>query len=344
MKAVVLTGIEKIELCEEPQPRIEGRGDVLVKVEQVGICGSDVHYYKTGRIGSQVVRYPYKVGHECSGTVAAAGSGVRQVRVGDRVAVDPAMPCHQCDQCRLGRENTCRNLKFLGTPGQAQGCLCEYIVMPQESLFAIPEQVSLAEAVICEPLSVAIYAVRQAGMPAAANAAILGSGPVGLCVAMAARAQRAGSIYMTDRVAERVKIAGKTGASWAGNPDQQDIVKEILRLCPLGLDCVYECAGQQETLDQAVQLLRPGGKLLIIGIPGTERVTFLIDTIRRKEITIVNIRRQNKCVQRAIELIASGQAQVNFMMTHRFGPQQSKEAFELVAGYRDGVVKALIEL
>jgi len=344
MKAQVLTGLREMELRDVPEPTIEKDTDVLLRVEMIGVCGSDVHYYETGRIGSQVVQYPYLVGHECAGKVKQIGSAVTRVKAGDVVAVDPAISCCQCDQCKAGRPHTCRKLKFLGCPGQVDGCFCEYIVMPQRCCYPIGDSISSEQAVLSEPFAIGVYAVEQARPNGDAKQAILGAGPIGLSCLVAAKTHGCEAIYMTDKIAERVDIAKKAGAVWAGNPDRQDIVKEILEQQPLGLDVVYECAGQQETLDEAVELLRPGGKLMLIGIPRDERVSFVIDRMRRKELSLINVRRQNECTQTAIDLIASGKANVDFMVTHRFGFEQTKEAFEMVANYQDGVVKALIRV
>jgi len=344
MKAVALTGIRQMEAMDVPEPRIKKDSDVLLKVEMVGVCGSDVHYYETGRIGSEVVEYPFIGGHECAATVNAVGSSVTRVKVGDRVAVEPAIVCHNCDQCKQGRENTCLNVKFLGCPGQMEGCLCEYIIMPEDCCFPVGDKLTLAQAVLCEPLAIAVYAVKQARLRESADIAILGAGPIGLSCLIAAKAENAQTCYVTEKVKERVEVAGNSGATWVGNPNEQDIVREILKRQPAGMDVVFECAGQQETLDQAVELLKPGGKLMLIGIPRIERISFVIDKMRRKEITLVNVRRQNKCTQSCIDLIASGKINVDFMATHRFRLEQTQKAFDMVAGYRDGVVKAMIEL
>ncbi len=344
MKAIVLTGIRRMKITNVPEPTIKKDDDVLLKVEVVGVCGSDVHYYETGRIGSQIVEYPFIVGHECTATVKAVGRGVTRVKVGDEVVVDPAASCNECDQCRQGRENTCRRLRFLGTPGQGNGCLCEYIVMPQGSCYPTKGAITLEQGVLCEPFAIGVYSVKQAQMPKKATVAILGAGPIGLSCMVSARAENASACYVTEKVKERIEVAKKNGATWVGNPDKEDIVSEILRRQPVGMDVVYECAGQQETIDQAIELLKPGGKLMLIGIPRLERVSFTIDKIRRKEIIIVNVRRQNNCTQRAIDLIANGKISVDFMITHRFKLEQTQQAFDMVGGYRDGVVKALIKL
>ncbi len=343
MRAVLLTGVRQMELAEVPQPNIQSDTDVLLKIEKVGVCGSDVHYYETGRIGSQVVDYPFIVGHECSATVADVGKAVTRLKAGDRVVVEPAVSCHSCDQCKAGRENTCRNLRFLGTPGQLAGCLCEYIVMPQQCCFPVDGTITLEQGALCEPLAIAVYAVNQAHLPRGADVAVLGAGPIGLSCLVTAAAQGARTCYVTDKIDERIEAAKKAGAGWVGNPLTQDVVEEILRRQPVGMDVVFECAGQQETLDQCVELLRPGGRLMLIGIPRAERVSFVIDRMRRKEITLVNVRRQNGCTQAAIDIVASGRVDVDFMVTHRFGFEQTQRAFDLVAGYRDGVVKALID-
>ncbi|MHC4527086.1 MAG: zinc-dependent alcohol dehydrogenase, partial [Planctomycetota bacterium] len=327
MKAALLTGVRQMQVREVPEPRIQKDDDVLLKIEMVGICGSDVHFYETGQIGSEQVKFPFIIGHECAATVKEVGRGVSRVKVGDRVAVEPAVICHDCDQCRAGRENTCRNLNFLGTPGQLDGCLCNYIVMPEDCCFIVGEQMSIAEAVLCEPLAIAVYAVRQAQLPVGSDIAILGSGPIGLSCLVSARAEDANACYMTEKVNERVEVARAAGASWVGNPNKEDVVEAILERQPAGMDVVFECAGQQETIDQAVDLLKPGGKLMLIGIPRIERISFVIDKLRRKEITVVDVRRQNKCAQAAVDAVASGRMPVAFMATHTFKLEQAHEAF-----------------
>lgn len=346
MKAIVLTGLRQMGAAEVPDPTIEKDTDVLLKVERVGVCGSDVHYYETGRVGDQVVEYPFIIGHECSATVQAVGRSVKRVKVGEPVVVDPAAPCGKCDQCRMGRENTCSALRFLGTPGQGGGCLCEYLVMPEECCFPTDGRITLDQAALCEPLSIGAYAVKRAGILDNASVGILGAGPIGLSVLASSKAENARSFYVTDKIDARLDAAKTVGVDWVGNPDRDDIVGQIVGsgVGRHGLDVVFECCGQQDAFDQAVEILRPGGKLVLVGIPRQERVSFLCDKMRRKEIDLLNIRRQNQCVQAAMDLIADGRAQVNYMITHRFGFERTVEAFELVAAYGDGVIKAMIEL
>ncbi len=194
MKAVALTGIGRMEVIELARPVIRNDTDVLLKMAMVGVCGSDIHYFVDGRIGSQVVQYPFVVGHECAAVVAETGKAVRDVRVGQRVVVEPAMPCHQCDQCRAGRENTCRKLRFLGCPGQVDGWMAVYMTMPQEC--CIPaDQLTFERGVLCEPFAIGVYAVKQSGMAGGMKAAILGAGPIGLSCLAAARHAGGSDIY-----------------------------------------------------------------------------------------------------------------------------------------------------
>ena len=342
MKAAVLTGIRQMEVRDVPDPVIKKDTDVLLKMEQVGVCGSDVHYYETGRIGSQVVTFPFILGHEGAATVAKVGRGVRRVKVGQRVVVEPAASCHTCEQCKAGRENTCYNLRFLGVPGQGGGCFCEYIVMPEDCCFPMIDAMTFEQGALCEPLAIGVYSIKQAGVSKGMDVAMLGAGPIGLSCLLSAKAAGARACYMTEKIPERIDTAGKHGAAWVGNPLEEDVAAGVLKQCPLGVDVVCECAGQQDTIDQAIEMLKPGGRLMLIGILRGDRVSFSIDKARRKEITIMNVRRQNHCTQTAMDLIASGRVKADFMVTHRFELAEVKEAFDLVAGYQDGVIKAMI--
>ncbi len=343
IKAMVLTGIREMEMREVPGPEITRPGDVLIRMGVVGVCGSDVHYYTTGRIGSQVVEYPFMVGHEGAGIVEAVGKGVTAIKPGMRIAIEPAMTCGKCDQCLAGRVNTCRATRFLGCPGQAEGCLSEFIVMPESCCFPIHDKTTLDQATISEPLAIGVYAVRESIPMNNARIGILGMGPIGQTVLLPARHAGAEKIYTSDRISERCDLALQFGADYSGNPDKQDIVSEILEYEPLGLDVVFECCGMQEALDQSIELLKPGGLLMLIGIPEFERISFVIDKMRRKEITLRNVRRQAHCVQEALDLIENGRINVDPMVTHRFPFGETKAAFDLVAGYRDGVLKAMID-
>ena len=250
MRAMMLTGLRAMEWREVPTPAPRAADEVLLKMAAVGVCGSDIHYYTVGRIGSQVVRYPFTVGHEGAAVVEAVGAAVTRVKPGDRVAVEPAMSCGHCDQCRHGRPHTCRRLRFLGCPGQAEGCLSEYLVMPQACCYPAGG-LSLEQAALSEPLAIGFYAALR-GMPLkGARIAILGAGPIGLSVLVCTRARGAAAIYVTDKLAARREMALGAGADWAGDPDSKDFPGPLAAREPLLLDAVFECCGDQAAVDQA---------------------------------------------------------------------------------------------
>jgi len=341
MKSIAFTGIQKLELRDVPEPQLQSDKDVKLKIAVVGVCGSDIHYYKDGRIGDQIVQFPFIMGHECSAIVETIGERVTRVKPGERVAVDPAIACLRCDQCLNQKFNRCRNQRFLGCPDQMEGCLCEYIIMPEQNCFKIGDSMSLAQAALAEPLSIGIYAVELLRNKVPQAIGILGSGPIGLSLLVAAKTKGISSIYVTDKIDERLQIAKQAGASWIGNPDKHDVLELIGRN---SLDVVFECCGDQAALDQAIELLKPGGELLIVGIPGKNRISFDIHKLRRKEISIQNVRRQNNSIQTAIDSIQNNQIDVDFMATHFFNLENAQEAYELVEGYRDGVIKAMIQI
>ncbi|MCD6364924.1 MAG: alcohol dehydrogenase catalytic domain-containing protein [Planctomycetes bacterium] len=344
MKAVYLTGLSRMELRNAPRPQLSRPDDVLIKVAIVGVCGSDMHYYTAGRIGNNKVTYPFILGHEFAGTIEEVGPEAKGIEVGMRVAIDPLVACGKCDQCLGGRKHTCRNQQFVGSANQIPGALREYIVLPGECCFEIPDDVTMAQAALTEPFSIGLHAQHQGGDPAGASAAIIGSGPIGLSVLMALKNTGIGATFMTDLLDYRLDLARKCGADWTGNPDKQDVVADIIGIKPNGMDLAFECVGKQETLDHCVKVLKPGGLLVIVGIPEFDRISFSIDELRRKELRIHNVRRQNQCIAPAIEMVAGGAVDLDVLISHEFQLEESQKAFDLVANYQDNVVKAMIKV
>jgi L-iditol 2-dehydrogenase len=338
-----LTGIRQMEMKDIPEPSIINPTDVKIKMSVLGICGSDIHYYTRGQIGSQKVEFPFTVGHEGSGVVTEVGKAVKRVKPGDKIAIEPAMPCRECDQCLAGRHHTCRKLRFLGCPGQAEGCLMEYIVMPEESCFPLTGKLTPDHGSISEPLAIGVYAVKKSGGVKDMKIGILGFGPIGMSVMLAAKAQGVKSIYVTDKIDPRLSIASKEGADFTFNPLKENVVAKILEQIKLGLDIVFECCGKQEALDNAVDILKPGGKLVVIGIPEFDRWSMSVETTRRRELSIQFIRRQVDCVEQALEMMKKGIISVDKMVTHRFPFNKTKDAFDLVSDYNDGAMKVMID-
>jgi L-iditol 2-dehydrogenase len=342
MKAALLTGVRTIEVRESPAPRIVRDDDVLVRSQAVGVCGSDLHYYLSDRVGGDLVSYPFIPGHECAGTVVEAGRAVTRVKPGDAVVIEPAVSCGTCDQCRTGRPHTCRKLLFLGHYGELTGGMAELVMAPERNCVPLPARMTAVQGALAEPLSIALYAAGLGGSVRNKTVGVLGTGPIGLCLIMALKAEGSGPVYATEIVEARLAAACKSGADWTGNPDREDIVESIRSRESLGLDLVFESCGEQAALDQAIDLLKPGGTLVVVGIPLAPRVTFDSSKARRREIRVQNVRRQNKCLERAVGMIHAGRVKPDFLATHFFKLDQAAEAYETAATRRDGVLKAIV--
>ncbi len=343
MLAVKLTGIEAMEIVEIDKPSKIGPDEVLLKVKYVGVCGSDVHYYSEGKIGSQIVEYPFMVGHECSGIVVAKGNRVTHLEVGDLVAIDPSVHCGHCEQCISGRPHTCLNNKFLGCPGQIEGCLTEFIVMPGFTCFPVTEIMDAEEAALLEPFSIGVYSVKLAGITSKETTiAIFGAGPIGLSIMMKLLADDNKRVGMIEPLDYRLEKAGEIGASWLVNPVSENVAKRVDELANGLLDIVFDASGEQEAIDNALKILKPGGKLVLVGIPPSAKYIFDMDLMRRKEINVINVRRQNNSVGEAIQLVSNHKVNLKQMVTHYFQLRKTPVAFDMVAGYRDNVIKAMV--
>lgn len=331
-----------MEMTDTPVPKVKNANDVLIQVKTVGVCGSDIHYFTAGKIGTQVVKFPFAVGHEFSGVVIETGDAVTRVKPGDLVAVDPSVHCGKCDQCKAGRPHTCRKNMFLGCPGQLDGCLCEYIVMPDFCCYTLDSTFTPTTAALVEPLTIGTYSVELASTDFEnKTVGIMGCGPIGLSVLMVLKATSKCTVYCFEPLEYRRNKAKEIGAKKAYDPISSYAYTDILADERLLLDVVFDCSGEQKAIDDATRILKPGGRLILTGIPPEGRYTFDMDLMRRKEISIINVRRQNHCVEKSIELIKNG-LPVEKMVTHHFTPEETPKAFDLVANYKDGVIKAMV--
>ncbi len=343
MRAARLHGIRDLRLEELPKP-VPGPGEVLLKVAAVGVCGSDVHYYLEGRIGSQVVTGPMILGHEFSAWVAEMGDGVTELESGQLVAVEAGIPCGACEQCLHGHPNLCPNVRFCSTP-PVDGVYAEYTVMPVENCFPQPDGMDPVEGAMLEPLGIAIHTVDLGHLKAGDTVAVLGAGPIGLLTAAVARAGGASEVYMTEPLAFRRQFALDYVADVALDPTENDVTEEILRLTGgRGVDVAFEAAGAPETPQQAATVTRLGGKVIIAGIPSEDVMTFSPDTVRRRGLTIKMVRRSKHTYERALRLVGAGQVDVKSLATHLLPLERIGEAFEMVAGYQDGVLRAVIKI
>jgi L-iditol 2-dehydrogenase len=348
MQASRLHGIHDLRLETLPRPA-PGPGEVLLRVASVGVCGSDVHYYEHGRIGSQVVTAPIIMGHEFSARIAELGAGVEGLQVGQLVTVEPGISCGQCEPCLHGHPNLCPNVRFCGTP-PIDGVFAEYTVMPAHNCFPLPDTFDAVAAAMLEPLGIAIHTVDLAHLKPGQTVAVLGAGPVGLLIAAVAKAGGASKIYMTEPLAHRRQFALDYIADAALDPyapDHRapDAVDEVMRLTgSRGVDVAFEAAGAPETPQQAAAMARIGGKVIIAGIPADDAMVMNASTVRHKGLTIKIVRRMKHTYPRAIRLVETGMVDVRSLATHLLPLDRIAEAFELVSAYDDGVIRAVIQV
>ncbi len=344
MKAARLHGIRDIHIDEVPRPE-PGPGEVLLKMAAVGVCGSDVHYYLDGGIGDAVIAAPITMGHEPSAYVAALGAGVEGLEIGQLVAIEPAIPCGHCEMCLTGHPNLCPNVRFCGTP-PIDGVFSDYAVMPADNCVPLPEGFSAVEGALLEPLGVAIHTVDLSHLRVAQNIVVLGAGPIGLLIAAVARAAGAGQILMTEPIPERRAFALNYIADAVFDPSSEDVVAAVQEATNgRGVDIAFEAAGAADTPQNGVDMLRPGGTLVLCGIPsGEDKLTLTASSTRRKGTTIKMVRRMKFVYPRGIRLVQRGMVDLKAIATHFFTLDDIPRAFEMVAGYEDGVIRAVVLL
>ncbi len=343
MRAVCLTGIRQVECLNLQEPHLQP-GEALVQVKQVGICGSDLHLFRDGAIGEARAAMPFVLGHEAMGVVREVAEPEYQHLVGKRVAIEPAIPCLRCEFCLRGDLNLCPNHSFLGLPPRA-GAMQELIAHPAHLLEPVPDALGDAEAVLLEPLAIAIHAVDLGKVLTGRSAAVLGCGTIGLSVLMVLAQMGVSPIFCTDLLEHRLQMARELGATVTVNAGAQDVVAEARRFTGgRGFDYVFECAGVDETQWQTAQIASPGAKCMIVGTNPRGHVRLEGSNARRKGLTIFMVRRSRLTLRRAIALTALGRTPIKRLATHVYPVEECQRAFETAVEYRDGVVKAFIRM
>ena len=344
MQAAVMYGIEDVRVEQVPKPQITSPDQALVKVGAVGICGSDLHYYQHGYIGDFVVTEPLILGHEAAGQVVEVGEQVTQLQSGDRVAIEPGRTCQRCEYCKSGRYNLCRDVIFLATP-PVDGAFCEYLAWPADFLFKLPDNMSLADGAMMEPLSVGMHAARLAGVKAGDTVAVLGAGPIGLTALQAARVHGATTVIVSDVIPRRLQTAEKLGATNVLNAAEVDVVEAIMDLTGgRGVDVAFECVGLAPTVAQALKVARAGGKVQLVGMGPATIDDFPIWDILAKELSVSGLFRYANCYPPSIAVTASGQVDVKSLVTHRFPLEETPPAMQWVIDHKDEVIKAVITI
>jgi L-iditol 2-dehydrogenase len=333
-RAAVLyaAGDLRIEDRALPEP---GAREVLVEIAAVGVCGSDVHYYEHGRIGSFVVREPMVLGHESSGRVVALGAGTSKHAVGDRVTLEPGVPCGSCRECRAGRYNLCRDVRFFATP-PIDGAFANYVTIHEDFAFALPESVSDEAGALMEPLSVGVWACQKAQVSAGDRVLVTGAGPIGLLAAQCARAFGATEITVTDVNPNRLAVAERTGATRTINVAEQPLEESGLEV-----DALIECSGHPGSLKAGIAALRPAGTAVLVGMGPEEEGVVPLSLIQNRELWLTGTFRYANTYPTAIALAASGRVDVEAIVTGRYGLDDAEAA--LRAGREDpGAVKVMV--
>jgi len=371
MLAARLYGPRDIRIDDIPRPASPGPGEILLKVTAVGICGSDLHTYADGRIGDTMVQSPLVLGHEFAGVVEAVGADARDgldnpLATGQRVAVDPATPCYRCEMCEMGHPNLCRRLHFCGL-WPDDGALRQYMICPARSCFLYPDSLSDAAGALLEPLGVALHAVDLGKLKVANSVAVLGCGPIGLMIIRLARLSGADPVYAFDCFPWRAEKALAWGAShaWAlgdgtsplpegerpeevplGGPGVRvsDPVATIHQITDgRGVDVAFEAAWSDHSVEQAAEMARLGGRLVLVGIPSEDHFVIKHSVARRKGLTIMMSRRMKHTYPRAIR-VATTNLNLDDLVSHRFPLQQTAQAFAMNVDYKEGVHKIVIDV
>lgn len=339
MKAVRLYGPHDLRLVQEAAP-IYQAGEVLLRVRAVTVCHSDIHYYRDGRIGDTVSSEPLILGHEFCGEVLQVPAGLKELHIGDLVAVEPAISCGRCRACREGNPNICENLLFSGTP-PLDGALREYITYRPEFCYPLPQDFTAEEGALLEPLGVALYAWDLGHLRVAESVAIIGCGPIGLLLVQLAKVAGASQVLAVEPLAFRRDLA----ALWGGIPLAPDehLQQQVESLTDgKGVDLVIETAGTLPGQEEAIRLVKRGGRVLLVGIPAEDRIELTHHTARRKDLEIRVVRRMKHTYPRSIILVQHGMIDLRPLITHHFPLERAAEAFQIVGDYADGVIKAAI--
>jgi L-iditol 2-dehydrogenase len=303
-----------------------------------------VHYLEHGRIGDFVVEGDFILGHECSGVVVETGKNVKRLKAGDRVALEPGVPCGQCEFCRSGKYNLCPDVEFLATPPY-HGCLMNYIAFPENMAFKLPDNVSTKEGALVEPLAVGLHAAAQGNVRLGDKVVILGAGTIGLVTLLACKAYGATEVTVVDVIEKRLEVAKNLGATRVINAKDENAVETVMALTNgVGVDKVIETAGNEHTIKQCPYLVKRGGTIVLVGLAPKDIIDFNFMQIMVKEADIKTVFRYRNLYPSAIGAIADGKINVKGIVTHEFDFEESDKAFDFVIENKNEVVKAVIKI
>ncbi len=343
MKVAVMEGIGKMGYTERPIPTPKD-DEVLVKLEYVGICGSDMHYYETGAIGDYVVKPPFVLGHEPGGTVVEVGKNVKHLKVGDRVALEPGKTCGHCEFCREGKYNLCPDVVFFATP-PVDGVFQEYVAHEADLCFKLPDSVSTLEGALIEPLAVGFHAANQGGAHAGQTAVVMGAGCIGLVSMMALKAEGVSRVYVVDVMDKRLDKALELGADGVINGKNEDAIEAVRRLTDgKGCDLVVETAGTEITTRQAIHMTKKGATIVLVGYSKTGEMTLPMSLALDKELTFKTVFRYRHIYPMAIDAVASGKVNLKGLVTDIFEFDDIQNAMDRSVADKANIVKAVVKI
>lgn len=343
MKVAVMNGIGKMGFVERevPQP---ADNEVLVKLEYVGICGSDMHYYETGRIGDYVVEPPFVLGHEPGGVVVEVGKDVKHLKVGDRVALEPGKTCGHCEFCKEGKYNLCPDVVFFATP-PVDGVFQEYVAHEAALCFKLPDNVDTMEGALIEPLAVGFHAANQGGAHAGQTAVVFGAGCIGLVSMMALKAEGVSKVYVVDIMQKRLDKAMELGATEVINSMDADVMAEIARLTEgKGADLIIETAAMEITTRQAIHIAKKGATIVLVGYSKTGEMTLPLSLALDKELTFKTVFRYRHIYPMAIEAVASGKVNLKGIVSNVFDFDDIQNAMDKSISDKANIVKSVVKI
>ena len=349
MQVARLHGPKDIRIHTEVSPPAPQAGEVTLNIKAVGICGSDLHMYETGVIGYTHISRPFILGHEFMGEVAAVGADARDglhqpLQAGQRVAVDPTVPCWRCELCENGHPNLCPHHVFYGLFPQ-DGALREQMTVSARSCFPMPDSLNDDVGPLLETLGIAIHAIDFSKIRVASRVAVIGAGPVGLLIARLAALAGASQVFSFDRLDWRVNKARQWGATHACDVSQCDPVQAVMNATDgRGVDVAIEAAWADHSVQQAADMLRHGGRLVLVGIPPDDQLILKHSVARRKGLTIIMSRRMKHTFPRALDLATSGKVRLEELASHRYDLSQTAAAYASSAAYEDGIHKAILRV
>jgi L-iditol 2-dehydrogenase len=327
MRTAVLTESLQFEFEDREVPDPEPH-EALIRVSDVGICGSDIHYYRHGRIGEYVVEDPLVLGHESAGEVIETGSDVESLAPGTRVTLEPGVPCRRCGHCKRGEYNLCPEVTFMATPPD-DGAFSECVTWPADFVYELPESVSMRAGALCEPLSVGVHACRRGSVGVGDTVVISGGGPIGLLAMAAARAAGASDVLLSDVVSEKLALAEQRGADRTIDASREDVPEAIAEYTDgVGVDVVIEASGAEAATRSAFEAVRRGGTVVLVGL--TDEATIPIDVLSLidNELDVFGSFRYHNTYPAALSLLADGAVDVEGIVDFESPLTEIEAAFD----------------